>query len=390
MIIARLALVWLCISSFSTAHPGIYRRAYSRRKGSFIGAPVKYKRQTEATYHPYVGIDRSRFEEELYPDESSDESMVHLRQKASVAEVFRNRLMACGLITTKSPERWRDRLVAELDDIITDIEHRCAVCKSLYDEPCRYELLRSLINPCPACCRQNAKKRLLLTLQKVLEKSFDNENMPEDGESTDERISGENGTKSSLNWQVTDVPKTRKTRSTTELPIEITTNASGTRAPHTMTQKHKFGHDWWPQQTERSTGSTTVRYNATKFGSNLNFSSAADADLSSMHVINGQTVNNVHDFLQQYMNLVYGGQPGNEQRRQFFLDQLCRNATNGRIVLQCKDITGHRKVRSPAETVPTWNAGQNSYTASDVQRSLLFATTPMNGNLTSKSHGKST
>uniref|UniRef100_A0AAG5CY74 Uncharacterized protein n=1 Tax=Anopheles atroparvus TaxID=41427 RepID=A0AAG5CY74_ANOAO len=183
-------------------------------------------------------------------------------------------------------------------------------------------------------------------------------------------------------WHFTDVPKTRNTRSTTELPIEVTTSRNITHASQELMEKHKFRNQWWPPQNERTTTPATIRYNVSHSVSGANYSSHSsmdveDSDPSSVHVINGQPVNNVHEFLQQYMNLVYGGQPGNEQRRQFFLDQLCRNATNGRIVLQCKDITGQRKVRSPAKEVQTWNAGQSPNTASDVQRSLLFATTTM-------------
>uniref|UniRef100_A0A182VZW0 Uncharacterized protein n=1 Tax=Anopheles minimus TaxID=112268 RepID=A0A182VZW0_9DIPT len=309
--------------------------------------------------------------------------MIHLRKKASIAEVFRHRLMACGLITTKSPERWRDRLIAELDEIVTEIEHRCALCKTLYDEPCRYEVLRSLIDPCPACCRRkSAKKQLLLTLQKVLEKSLNSENGPSDSSTVAEE---ENEGHGSSIWPITEKPMVRKTRSTTEIPTEPTTRLVGTLRNdhdlHTAVKYPNFKAPWKSKPLEiefkqiHTAQEPTTSVNQTNV---LNYGS----EPSAVHVINGKPVDNVHDFLQQYMNLVYGGQPGNEQRKQFFLDQLCRNATDGRIVLQCQDIAGQRKPRSSengtAEKVSAWNVGESSNASSDIQKSLLYTTPSLN------------
>uniref|UniRef100_A0A182Y421 Uncharacterized protein n=1 Tax=Anopheles stephensi TaxID=30069 RepID=A0A182Y421_ANOST len=300
------------------------------------------KRQTDDLHRRLMGTEPSHYWDQFSPEDQSDESLMHLRKKASIAEVFRHRLMACGLITTKSPERWRDRLIAELDEIITEIEHRCALCKTLYDEPCRYEVLRSLIDPCPACIRrkQSTKQRLLLTLQKVLEKSLNSEHVQSDSSVGAEEENEGHGTNI---WPITEKPMSRKTRSTTELSMQLTTRHAGNPqdddALHTAVQNYKLKAPWRSQQLTTEPTKTTSSVNQT----NVPYH---DSEPSAVHVIDGQPVDNVHDFLQQYMNLVYGGQPGNEQRKQFFLDQLCRNATNGRIVLQCKDIAGQRKTRS--------------------------------------------
>uniref|UniRef100_A0A182T2G9 Uncharacterized protein n=1 Tax=Anopheles maculatus TaxID=74869 RepID=A0A182T2G9_9DIPT len=268
-------------------------------------------------------------------------------------------------------------MIAELDEIITEIEHRCALCKTLYDEPCRYEVLRSLIDPCPACCRRKStKKRLLLTLQKVLENSLNSENLPNDSSVEAEE---ENEGHDSNIWPVTEKPMSRKTRSTTEIPLQLTTQFAGNpQDDHALQrvtgQNQKFKVPWRSQQytTESSKAPCTQAIissvNQTNVPENLG------REPSTVHVINGRPVDNVHDFLHQYMNLVYGGQPGNEQRKQFFLDQLCRNATNGRIVLHCKDIAGQRKTRSSengtAEKVSTWIAGEGSNASSDIQKSF--------------------
>uniref|UniRef100_A0A182UGM4 Uncharacterized protein n=1 Tax=Anopheles melas TaxID=34690 RepID=A0A182UGM4_9DIPT len=280
--------------------------------------------------------------EQFSAERHSDESMLQLQKKASIAEMFRHRLMACGLITTKSPERWRDRLIAELDEIVTEIEHRCALCKTLYDEPSRYDVLRSLIDPCPTCCRRkNNKKQLLLTLQKVLEKSLDSEPGPSESSAGGEEE--KEGHDSNI-WPITEIPKSRKTRSTTETPMpplttqSIVSDREGVRDLQTAEQNRKLKTSWWSHHpTIQSRGSL---YTAeTTSSANETDGSEYDGrhEPPAVHVINGQPVDNVHDFLQQYMDLVYGGLPGNEQRKQFFLDQLCRNATNGRIVLQCHD-----------------------------------------------------
>uniref|UniRef100_A0A182NR71 Uncharacterized protein n=1 Tax=Anopheles dirus TaxID=7168 RepID=A0A182NR71_9DIPT len=274
--------------------------------------------------------------------------MVRIRKQASVAEVFRHRLMACGLITTKSPERWRDRLIAELDEIISEIEQRCAVCNSLYEEPCRYEMLRSLIDPCPACRRKNTKKRLLLTLQKVLEKALDGK--PEAAESG---VVHEDEPNDANIWPITDIPKSRKTRSTTEIPLDLTTTVYGNtreEANHAAIHNYKLKTPSWWSHHEHTTGTANLSDKTVEPIPGVNYTGVNEdaAEPTVAQVINGQRVDNIHDFLQQYMNLVYGGHPGNEQRKQFFLDQLCRNATNGTIVLQCKDNGGQRKARSPA------------------------------------------
>ncbi|XP_049276679.1 uncharacterized protein LOC125760526 [Anopheles funestus] len=375
MIIARVVVVWICLVSITCSRPASLLRAVGRRKGTHRAMPLKFKRQTEDLHRRLLGVEPSHYGEHYSPEEHSNESMIDLRKKASIAEVFRHRLMACGLITTKSPERWRDRLIAELDEIVTEIEHRCAVCKTFYDEPCRYEVLRSLIDPCPACCRKkSAKKRLLLTLQKVLEKSLNSENVHSDSSVMGEE---ENEGHDSNPWPITVVPMSRKTRSTTEIPTEPTTRLIGTvrddHGSHSVVQNLNLIAPWklQPPAIELKRIQSTSSVNQTNVQS-------YDTEPSTVHVIDGQSVDNVHDFLQQYMNLVYGGHPGNEQRKQFFLDQLCRNATNGKIVLQCTDITGQRKTRSSenatAEKVSAWNVGEGSNASGDVQKSLLFTT----------------
>ncbi|XP_050070117.1 uncharacterized protein LOC126558193 [Anopheles maculipalpis] len=394
MIIARFAVVWICLVTITCCRPASLVRIVGTRKGLHRSESVKIKRQTDELNRRLMGIEPSHYGDQFSREEHSNESMIHLRQKASIAEVFRHRLMACGLITTKSPERWRDRLIAELDEIITEIEHRCAVCKTLYDEPCRYEVLRSLIDPCPACCRRKStKKRLLLTLQKVLEKSLNDEHVQSDSSSVGEE---ENHGHDSNIWPVTEKPMSRKTRSTTEVPMQLTTrfggNPQNNHALRVTSPDHKFKVPWRVSQQYTTEPTKTLSEHGST--SNVNKTNVQennyDREPSTVPVINGQPVDNVHDFLQQYMNLVYGGQPGNEQRKQFFLDQLCRNATNGRIVLQCKDIAGQRKTRSsengPAEKVSTWIAGEGSNASGDVQKSLLF-TTPSISDLRAKSVG---
>uniref|UniRef100_A0A453YZU4 Uncharacterized protein n=1 Tax=Anopheles gambiae TaxID=7165 RepID=A0A453YZU4_ANOGA len=392
MIVVRALIIWCCLLSIACARPASVLRTIGRRKGSLKGVPIKIKRQTDDLHRRLIGIDPPHYGSEQFSAERhSDESMLQLQKKASIAEIFRHRLMACGLITTKSPERWRDRLIAELDEIVTEIEHRCALCKTLYDEPSRYDVLRSLIDPCPACCRRkNNKKQLLLTLQKVLEKSLDSEPGPSESSAGGE---DEKEGHDSHIWPITEIPKSRKTRSTTETPMpplttqSIVSDREGVRDLQTAEQNRKLKTSWWSHhptiQTRGSlyTAETTSSANETD-GSEYD----GRHEPPAVHVINGQPVDNVHDFLQQYMDLVYGGQPGNEQRKQFFLDQLCRNATNGRIVLQCHDgSAGQRRTRftsessaQAAEKVSAWHVGEDSDASIIVQKSLLFTTPSLN------------
>ncbi|XP_053660146.1 uncharacterized protein LOC128709188 [Anopheles marshallii] len=383
MIIARVVVVWLCFVSFTCSRPASRFRTADRRAGTHRTVPFKIKRQTDDLHRRLLRVDPSHYGEQFSPEEQSNESMIQLRQKASIAEVFRHRLMACGLITTKSPERWRDRLMAELDEIVTEIEHRCAVCKTLYDEPCRYEVLRTLFDPCPARCRRkSAKKRLLLTLQKVLEQSLNSENAQSDSSVGAEE---ENEGYDSNVWPITEIPMSRKTRSTTEISTEPTIRSVVTpRDDRTLSSAKQIPSHKVPWRSHPSAIEFKQSLGAQESTSAPNQTNVLNygTDPSAVHVIDGQPVDNVHDFLQQYMHLVYGGQPGNEQRKQFFLDQLCRNATNGTIVLQCQDIAGQRRARSSenvtAKKVSAWNVGEGANASSDVQKPLLFTTPSVN------------
>ncbi|XP_052890627.1 uncharacterized protein LOC128298864 [Anopheles moucheti] len=383
MIIARVVVVCICLVSLTFSRPAFRLRTAGRLAGTHRTVPFKIKRQTDDLHRRILKVDPSHYGEQFSPEEHSNESMTQLRQKASIAEVFRHRLMACGLITTKSPERWRDRLMAELDEIVTEIEHRCALCKTLYDGPCRYEVLRSLFDPCPACCRRkSAKTRLLLTLQKVLEQSLNSENAQSDSSVGPE---DENEGYDSNVWPITEIPMSRKTRSTTEMPTEPTARSVGIhRDDHALGSPVQHPSHKVPWRSQPSAIEFKSSLSGQESASVQNHTNVLNygTESSAVHIIDGQPVDNVHDFLQQYMNLVYGGQSGNEQRKQFFLDQLCRNATNGTIVLQCQDIAGRRKARSSenvtAEKISAWNVGEGANASSDVQKSLLFTTPSMN------------
>ncbi|XP_035773259.1 uncharacterized protein LOC118456523 isoform X2 [Anopheles albimanus] len=339
-----------------------FRTPINHFRAHFQTIPVKAKRQTDAQHRRFVGLDQSHFGP-CSREDSSDESALQLmRSKASVAEVLRHRLMSCGLITTKSPDRWRDRLISELDDIITELEDKSALCKSLYEEPYRYDMLRSLISPCPVCYRKNAKRKLLLALQKVLVQSVDN--LPEDG-----GISVEETANDSKDLPFTDAPKTRKTRSTTEVPLLTTTiqPESGTE----LTNDSKLQSAWGQRHAKHSTEVTTTEYSVT---------AKRHGEHSVGHLYNGQTIGSVQEFLQHYMNTVYGGNPGDEERKQFFLEQLCRSASNGKIVLQCPHLDGERKSRSfprvPAEeTLSFRNTAEGSDTARDNKTPILPVST---------------
>ncbi|XP_058061953.1 uncharacterized protein LOC131212199 [Anopheles bellator] len=321
MNVLNLTVVALCLISTTCARFAFFKRtAMGLGRGACRPGPVKTKRQTSDLHPKYSGLDR--YGVHYSTEDSSDESILRLRSKASVAEVLRHRLMACGLITTKSPERWRDRLMSELDEVVMEIEERCALCKSLYDDPYRYEILRSLISPYPACYRKNAKRRLLLALQKALVQSVNSQPNASDANAS----TADGGNDSTFDF--TDVPKNRKTRSTTEIPLKLATQPSGATTQPIRVKDHKFKNSMPHHQV------TTGAFVDAPVVKQANKS---DNGASPVHLINGHAIRNVHDFLQQYMKVVHAGQPGDEQRKQFFLDQLCRNVTNGRIVLQCKD-----------------------------------------------------
>ncbi|XP_052863452.1 uncharacterized protein LOC128270087, partial [Anopheles cruzii] len=317
MNVLNLTVVALCLISPTCARFAFFKRtAMGLGRGAFRSGPVKTKRQTSDLHPKYSGLDR--YGVHYSTEDSSDESVLRLRSKASVAEVLRHRLMACGLITTKSPERRRDRLISELDEVVMEIEERCALCKSLYDDPYRYEILRSLISPYPAYYRKNAKRRLLLALQNALVQSVNSQPNASDANTAD---AGNDST-----FDFTDVPKSRKTRSTTEMPLKLVTQPSSATTQPIRAQEHKLKNSMPHHQV------TAGAFEAAPIVKQTNKS---DNDASPVHLMNGHAIRNVHDFLQQYMNdVVYSGQPGDEQRKQFFLEQLCRNVTSGRIVLQ--------------------------------------------------------
>ncbi|XP_053679761.1 uncharacterized protein LOC128730705 [Anopheles nili] len=373
MIIVRAVVVSLCLVSIACARPASIFKTFGRRRGSFRSSPSKMKRQTDELRRQIVEIDHPYYGEYFSSEQHDEEPLHSIRGKASVAELFRHRLMACGLITTKSPDMWKNRLIAELEEIIAELERRCELCKPLYDEPCRYEILRRLMDPCPPCCRKDTKKRLLMTLQKLVERSLDSGNMSENEQSNagfeDEYY------KDNLNiLPYTDTPMARKTTSVTEIPMHLTTPMITI-----VTQKNKFNNSWWPLPRRPNSQFLKTQLYDTSF---INTTHDNDHGGSLVHAVNEEKVENVYDFLQHYINAVYKGQPGDEQRKQFFLDQLCQNATNGRIVLQCADSTGARNTRATeidaTEKLSARHASESSNSSSDIQIPLLFATPTIN------------
>ncbi|XP_050083693.1 uncharacterized protein LOC126570176 [Anopheles aquasalis] len=367
MNVLRFSAVVLLLATTACARSVRYfrRTPINHFRAHFQPVPVKSKRQTDELHRRYVGLDQSHYSPCSREDSSDESAMQLMRSKASVAEVLRHRLMSSGLITTKSPDRWRDRLISELDDIITELEEKSALCKSLYEEPCRYDMLRSLINPCPACYRKNAKRKLLLALQKVLVQSVDN--LP-DGEAT----SGEESAYDSNDLPFTDAPKTRKTRSTTEVPL-LTTSIQ----PETATE---LSNDRVPSEKVSAWAQRRVMPSSEVATTERSVTPKRHGEHSLGQLYNGQTIGSVQEFLQHYMNTVYGGNPGDEERKQFFLEQLCRNASNGKIVLQCPQP---RKSRSfpgvpTEETLSSRNTLEGSDTTRDNKTPLLPVSTSIN------------